>query len=194
MFEKLLFATSNPHKLKEVRQIFRNIFIIEGLDSIGFTEEIPETKDTIEENALQKVEYITSRTSLPVFAEDTGLIIKSLNGAPGVHSARYAGPGKSDQENVSKLLADLEGISDRRAYFLTVVAFHDHQGSPRIFKGRIDGTIGHHPKGDHGFGYDPVFIPDGYQETFAELDASIKNKISHRRKAFDRFYNFLKNP
>lgn len=194
MLEKLLFATSNVHKLKEVRQIFKEIYIIEDLDSIGFTQEIPETKDTIEGNALQKVEFITQYTHLPVFAEDTGLIVDALGGAPGVHSARYAGPGKSDHENVKKLLSDLKDISNRKAHFLTVVAFHDHKNKPRIFRGRIDGTIIDHPRGSKGFGYDPIFIPEGYNETFAELDSRTKNEISHRRKAFDLFFQYFQNP
>lgn len=191
MAEKLLFATSNLHKLREVREIFKDQYLIVGLDSIGFDQEIPETQGTIEGNAAQKAQFLAAHTQLPIFAEDTGLLVDALDGAPGVHSARYAGPGKSDKENVIKLLKNMEGKSDRRAHFLTVVAFYDHQNEPLLFQGKIEGTITHQPRGNQGFGYDPIFVPEGYEETFAELEAAVKNQISHRKRAFDSFFAYF---
>jgi len=191
MAEKLLFATSNPHKLREVREIFKDQYQIVGLDSIGFDQEIPETQGTIEGNAAQKARYLAGHTRLPVFAEDTGLLVDALDGAPGVHSARYAGFGSSDKENVEKLLEDMEGLNDRNAHFLTVVAYYDHQNEPVLFHGKIEGKIIDQPRGTQGFGYDPVFMPEGYEKTFAELDASIKNRISHRKRAFDSFFAYF---
>ena len=193
MPERLLFATSNTHKLEEVRNILGARYIVEGLDSIAFSGEIPETSPTIEGNAVEKVEFIARFTAQPVFAEDTGLIVPALDGAPGVYSARYAGDHKSDKDNMAKLLRELQDKSkDRRAYFQTVLAFRDAGGKVTTFNGEVHGKIAHSPHGDKGFGYDPVFIPDGWEETFAQLGDDIKNTISHRRKALDQFVAFLK--
>src|SRR5690606_3620860 len=193
MNNQLLFATSNPHKLQEVRSILDSSFIIDGLDSLEFEGEIPETQDTIEGNAIQKVNFISQYTTVAVFAEDTGLIVPQLGGAPGVYSARYAGEQKSDQDNMAKLLAALDNQSyDRKAYFRTVIAYRDPEGGISTFTGEAHGRISTTSKGDKGFGYDPVFIPDGYDLTFAELGEDIKNRISHRGKALARFIDFLK--
>ncbi len=193
MPERLLFATSNAHKLEEVRNIIGARYIVEGLDSIAFSGEIPETSPTIEGNAVEKVEFVAQFTAQPVFAEDTGLIVPALDGAPGVYSARYAGDHKSDKDNIAKLLRELQEKSrDRRAYFQTVLAFRDVGGKVITFTGEVHGKIAPSPRGDMGFGYDPVFIPDGWEETFAQLGDDIKNTISHRRKALDLFVAFLK--
>lgn len=193
MPKHMLFATSNPHKLEEVRAILNRDYAINGLDSLKFEDEIPETGDTIAANAIQKVEYIATYTTDAIFAEDTGLIVPALNGAPGVYSARYAGEHKSDEDNISKLLRELESQgTDRRAYFQTVLAFRDPEGRILTFTGEVHGQIAHSPRGTKGFGYDPVFIPDGYELTFAELGDDVKNRISHRRQAIDQFTSFLK--
>ena len=189
----IIFATSNPHKLEEARAILDQDYIVEGLDSMGFTGEIPETGDTIAANAILKVEYISDYTTHAVFAEDTGLIVPALDGAPGVYSARYAGEHKSDADNIAKLLRELEPKGDdRRAYFQTVLAYRDPKGQILTFSGEAHGQIAQSPRGTKGFGYDPVFIPDGYELTFAELGDQLKNRISHRRKAIDQFTNYLK--
>lgn len=193
MTKHMIFATSNPHKLVEVRSILGEEYAIEGMESLEFEGEIPETGDTIAANAIQKVEFIADYTTDASFAEDTGLIVPALNGAPGVYSARYAGEQKSDKDNISKLLRELESsAADRRAYFQTVLAFRDPDGHILTFTGEVHGRIARAPRGTKGFGYDPVFIPDGYQLTFAELGDDVKNQISHRRKAIDQFTNFLK--
>ena len=193
MTEHLLFATSNPNKLKEVRKILREAYVVEGLDSLNFEGEIPETQNTIEDNAIQKVEFISAYTDRPVFAEDTGLVVPELNGAPGVHSARYAGEQRSAQDNMDKLLIALSNSKDRSAYFKTVLAYRDKSGTVHSFTGKIHGIIVEKPKGSQGFGYDPIFQPNGYNSTFAELDEDIKNTISHRRRAMDKFIHYLMN-
>src|SRR5690625_2394868 len=167
MAEKLLFATSNPHKLREVREIFKDQYQIVGLDSIGFDQEIPETQGTIEGNAAQKARYLAGHTRLPVFAEDTGLLVDALDGAPGVHSARYAGFGSSDKENVEKLLEDMEGLNDRNAHFLTVVAYYDHQNEPVLFHVKIEGKIIYQPRGTQGCGYESDFMLEEYEKSFS---------------------------
>lgn len=193
MTEHLLFATSNPNKLKEVRKILREAYVVEGLDSLNFEGEIPETQNTIEGNAIQKVEFISAYTDRPVFAEDTGLVVPELNGAPGVHSARYAGEQRSAQDNMDKLLIALSNSKDRSAYFKTVLAYRDKSCTVHSFTGKIHGIIVEKPKGSQGFGYDPIFQPNGYSSTFAELDEDIKNTISHRRRAMDKFIHYLMN-
>jgi len=191
MINHLLFATSNPHKIKEVRKILNGMFSIDGLDSVDFQGEIPETQDTIERNAIQKVEFISQYTEKPVFAEDTGLVVEALGGAPGVHSARYAGEEKSATNNMEKLLRELSDHNDRKAHFKTVIAFRDEHGNIHTFTGKVSGSITLKPRGDKGFGYDPVFQPEGYLETFGEMGDEIKNTISHRRHALEKFIAFL---
>jgi XTP/dITP diphosphohydrolase len=186
----LLFASTNINKLKEVQQITGEDYNIKGLREINFLGEIPETQDTIEGNALQKAQFLYERIKTNCFADDTGLEVEALNGAPGVHSARYAGESKDDTANVNKLLKELKGKTNRKARFKTVIAliFKDKEYT---FEGIINGHIAEAPKGDSGFGYDPVFIPDNYDKSFAELDSEEKNRISHRALAVQKLADFL---
>lgn len=188
----LIFASSNIGKLSEVAAVLEPLGIkIKGLDNLGFTGEIPETADTLKGNALIKAEFVFNKFGLNCFADDSGLEVEALNGAPGVFSARYAGGQKSDTANISKLLAVLEGEKNRKACFKTVIALII-EGKTHVFEGVIDGTIGQATSGINGFGYDPVFIPKGHRKTFAEMTKEEKNKISHRALAVKQMFNFLK--
>jgi XTP/dITP diphosphohydrolase len=188
--KKLLFATNNKHKLDEIRQITAGKFEILSLNDVNFMEEIPETSPTIEENAIQKARFIHDRFLLDCFADDSGLEVDALHGAPGVYSARYAGEQCSYQDNNTKLLGALQNQSNRKARFRTVIALIiDHQLF--TFEGVVEGKIESRPKGVEGFGYDPLFIPDGYDQTFAEMGAGLKNTISHRGKATSKLVAFL---
>lgn len=189
---KFIFATSNPHKLKEIREIIPAGIQIIGLDEIGFRGELPETQDTIEGNAVQKVNALHSVEQVDCFAEDTGLEIDALDGAPGVHSARYAGDERDSRKNMEKVLRELEDINHRGARFRTVIALI-LDGSLHTFEGIIEGTILEAPSGSGGFGYDPVFRPDGYEESFGELPAEVKNRISHRARATGKLIRFLQS-
>ncbi len=189
---KLVFATNNEHKLKEVRAILGNKFEIVGLKEIGCTDEIPETQDTIEGNAAQKAHYVYDKYKLNCFADDTGLFVDALNGEPGVYSARYAGENCSFEDNLQKLLLELKGKKNRNAYFKTVIALII-DGTEYFFEGIINGSITEHKSGVAGFGYDPVFLPAGKTETFAELPPEEKNKISHRGIATKKLNEFLQN-
>lgn len=190
---KLVFATNNKHKLDEVRKITaqHNIEVV-SLADIHCHDEIPETADTLEGNALQKAQYIQDEFGLDCFADDTGLEVEALDNAPGVYSARYAGPGHDSEANMQKLLQEMEGKTNRKARFRTVIALiiGDKQ---YCFSGIVNGTITTEKKGENGFGYDPIFIPEGYEQTFAELGDSVKNKISHRAKAVEQLDHFLAN-
>ncbi len=190
---KLVFATNNKHKLDEVRKITaqHNIEVV-SLADIHCHDEIPETADTLEGNALQKAQYIQDKFGLDCFADDTGLEVEALDNAPGVYSARYAGPGHDSEANMQKLLQEMEGKTNRKARFRTVIALiiGDKQ---YCFSGIVNGTITREKKGENGFGYDPIFIPEGYEQTFAELGDSVKNKISHRAKAVEQLDHFLAN-
>lgn len=190
---KLVFATNNKHKLDEVRKITaqHNIEVV-SLADIHCHDEIPETADTLEGNALQKAQYIQDKFGLDCFADDTGLEVEALDNAPGVYSARYAGPGHDSEANMQKLLQEMEGKTNRKARFRTVIALiiGDKQ---YCFSGIVNGTITTEKKGENGFGYDPIFIPEGYEQTFAELGDSVKNKISHRAKAVEQLDHFLAN-
>lgn len=192
MKPSLLFATGNPNKLTEVRYKLGDQFEILSLDSIDFTGDIPETQATIEGNAIQKAQYIYDRYQIPCFAEDTGLEIDSLGGKPGVYSARYAGPQKSAEDNMALVLQQMKGHENRSARFKTVIAYIDH-GQIHTFEGILPGRIAHQKIGDQGFGYDPIFIPHQYNQTFGELSAEIKSKISHRAIAVERFIQFILN-
>ena len=162
-----------------------------SLDEISFNDEIEETADTIEGNALLKAKTIFEKTGINCFADDSGLLIDALNGAPGVYSARYAGEQKNDQDNMQKLLHELNGKPNRNAHFKTVMALIiDEQ--EYLFEGKIEGKIITEKLGTNGFGYDPIFVPDGYNETFAQLDSETKNKISHRARALQKMLEFLK--
>jgi XTP/dITP diphosphohydrolase len=188
----LIFATSNDHKVREIASLLPEGITIRSLRDIGFTQELPETQDTIEGNSLQKAEYLASRINADCFAEDTGLEIAALSGRPGVYSARYAGPGTTSADNISKVLAEMEGISDRSARFKTVITYYSG-GQSVQFTGICEGTILTAPTGQDGFGYDPIFMPEGCNLSFAQMRLSEKNIFSHRRKALDLFLEYLKN-
>lgn len=179
---KLVFATNNAHKLQEVRQILGDSIHLTTLAECGITEDIPETSATIEGNALQKARYVWSKTHLDCFADDTGLEVDALDGAPGVHSARYATDGHDFDANVRLLLHNLSGITNRSARFRTVIALII-DGNEYTFEGIVNGRIIDDCKGVGGFGYDPVFIPEGHTETFSQMSADAKNAISHRGRA-----------
>lgn len=190
--KKIVFATNNRHKLDEVEAILGHKFELISLKEVGCQEDIPETGETLEENALQKARYVYSHFHTDCFADDTGLEVEALNGAPGVYSARYAGGNGHDSEaNMRKLLQELEGVENRKARFRTVFALIVN-GKEHLFEGIVNGTIIKVRRGTSGFGYDPVFVPNGYDKTFAELGDDIKNRISHRAVASDKLCKFLK--
>lgn len=190
MSRKLVFATHNAHKVDEVRAILPASVELVGLAALGCHDEIPETGDTLRDNALQKVQYIHDRFGVDCFADDTGLEVEALDGAPGVYSARYAGEPADFAKNRAKLLAALAGISNRRAQFRTVVSLILNDKT-YFFEGIVKGRIIAEERGVGGFGYDSVFVPDGYDKTFAELPAAVKNSISHRARAMEQLNNFL---
>lgn len=189
MNTKLVFATSNTHKLTELRSILSDFEIL-GLKDIEIHEDIPETGDTLEQNALIKAQYLYDRINEISLSEDTGLEVTALNGAPGVHTARYAGEDRDPHENMDKLLSELATKEDRSARFRTVIAWVDGRET-LYFEGVVMGTIAITKSGNEGFGYDPVFIPEGYDSTFADLDSSIKNSISHRARAVAKLVAYL---
>ena len=188
---KICFATNNVNKLNEITQILGDQFELVSLEQIGCTEELEETQNTLEGNSFQKAEYVFKKYGIPVFADDTGLEIKALNGEPGVYSARYAGPERDSKSNMSKVLKGLQNASDRSAQFRTVITYIEN-GKPLQFEGVVEGEISSQEIGDQGFGYDPIFVPSGYEKTFGELSVDIKNTISHRKKAFQKLIDFLK--
>ncbi len=188
--KELVFATNNAHKLHEVSTLLGEKFQILSLKEIGCTEDIPETADTLEGNALLKARYVYEKYGKNCFSDDTGLEIEALGGAPGVHSARYAGEGKNAEDNMLKLLAELKDEKNRKARFRTVVALI-LDGKEYLFEGEVRGEIIKEKKGTEGFGYDPIFVPEGYSKTFAELPLSEKNTISHRAKAVGKLINYL---
>lgn len=189
--KKLVFSTNNEHKLEEVKSILEPFYQILSLKDINDYTDIPETGTTLEENAIIKAQYLWNTYHLDCFADDTGLEVATLNNAPGVYSARYAGEQKSSANNVVKLLKEMEGKEDRRARFRTVIALII-DGKQYLFEGKVEGNIINEPKGTSGFGYDPVFKPTGYDKTFAELSLADKNKISHRARAVQELALFLK--
>ena len=187
--KKLIFATNNKGKLKEMQLLLPNIEII-SLKDINWTEEIDEPFDTFHENALIKAVTIFKATQMPVLSDDSGLCIHALNGAPGVHSAYYGGHPRTDQKNINKVLEELDGATQREAYFKAVLCLI-WDGQVHYFEGNVDGRIANSPMGVDGFGYDPIFVPVGYQESFAQLPMDIKNKLSHRAKAVQQLLAFL---
>ena len=187
---ELLFASNNSHKVTEINNILGNSFVLKGLKDAGITEDIPETAPTLEGNALQKARYVHEKTGRDVFADDTGLEVESLNGMPGVNSARFAGENKDSDANIDKLLLMLKGKENRKARFRTVIALIIG-GEEHLFEGIVEGTIVSDRRGREGFGYDPVFVPEGRDITFAEMPLTEKNKISHRARAFEKLRAFL---
>ena len=189
--KKLVFASNNAHKLEEVRALFSGRLEVVSLADIGCHEEIPETADTLEGNALIKARHVWERYGLYCFADDTGLEVEALDGAPGVYSARFAGEHATFEENVALLLERLKGVpAPRRACFRTVIALIDEYGM-HFFEGAVNGEITLERSGDHGFGYDPIFRPEGCPKTFAELSSEEKNAMSHRGRAVQRLARYL---
>ena len=189
---ELIFATHNIHKAEEIRAVLDDRFRIITLDEAGLTEEIPEPFDTLRENATAKSRYVFERTGKDCFSEDTGLEVDALNGAPGVRSARYAGEGVSFEDNMDKLLRELQGISRREARFRTVISLVNG-GREYFFEGTCEGRIGLERKGSKGFGYDPVFYPENSERSFAEMELREKSAISHRGRAVEKLVTFLNN-
>jgi len=221
----LIFATSNAHKVKEIASVLPAVITVQSLKDIGFTEELPETRDTIEGNSLQKAEYLAEKLGVTCFAEDTGLEIEALHGRPGVYSARYAGPEAKFADNVAKVLGEMQGQTNRRARFKTVITYYipkSGSSTPKSpkgdlntgvkasiqggsegtdtyysgdeyvqFTGLCDGSILTEARGAEGFGYDPIFVPDGCNLSFAEMRLEDKNQYSHRKKAVDQFLGYL---
>jgi len=198
---KIVFATNNQHKLQEIRHILGDSIEVLSLRDIGCDADIPETGTTLEENARQKAEYIWQHYHCDVFADDTGLEVDALNGAPGVYSARYAGEGHDSEANMARLLRELGDNNNRRARFRTVIALIQKKDvcpcgctsikQEHLFEGIVEGEITHEKSGVGGFGYDPIFRPEGYEKTFAELGEEIKNQISHRARATQKLADYL---
>ena len=197
---KIVFATNNAHKLSEIRQILGNDIEILSLADIGCHDDIPETADTLEGNALQKAQYVYDHYHLSCFADDTGLEVDALGGEPGIYSARYAGDGHDSEANMQKLLQKLGENNNRKARFRTVIALIEKEEDEKVtepsektsfFEGIVEGQIIREKRGQEGFGYDPIFQPDGYDETFAQLGLEIKNRISHRARAVEKLAKYL---
>jgi XTP/dITP diphosphohydrolase len=189
MERKLIFATANNHKLEEIRRILPTFEVL-GLKDIGIDIDIEETGETLEENALIKAQYLYDQVGAIALSEDTGLEVSTLNGLPGVHTARYAGDSRDPIKNMERLLNELSKKADRSAQFRTVIAYIDDLGI-QYFEGIVKGRIAEKISGDGGFGYDPVFIPDGYELTFAELSKEVKSTISHRARAVNKLVEYL---
>jgi XTP/dITP diphosphohydrolase len=190
---QICFASRNQNKVNELRNLLGEKFELKSLTDIGLTEEIQETGSTLEENALLKARYVAQRYKIPCFADDTGLEVEALNGAPGVYSARYAGEVCSSEANIDRLLAELDTKDNRRAQFRTIIALIIDENE-HLFEGSVAGEITKKREGTGGFGYDPVFHPTGFDCTFAEMSLSEKNAISHRGQAVKKLVDFLTNP
>lgn len=188
---ELIFATHNNNKVKEVTKMLPSYLSMKSLTDINFFDEIEETGTTFEKNAQLKAKTIFDKTGKNIFADDSGLVIEALDGTPGVYSARYAGTGK-DEDNIAKALKELEGKTNRKAYFISIFCLI-LDGKEYFFEGRVNGTIATEIMGDNGFGYDPIFIPDGFSKSFAQMTAEEKNAISHRGKAVEKLNDFLIN-
>ncbi len=187
---ELVFATHNPNKIREIRQVLPPHVTLLTLEDIGCREEIQETADSLEGNALLKASFVLKNYGYPCFADDTGLEVDALDGAPGVFSARYAGTPKNEAKNTEKLLREMQDKTNRKAQFTTVIALCDGKES-YLFRGEVEGEITESPKGEKGFGYDPVFRPKGFEKTFAELTLQEKNRISHRARAVTQLLRHL---
>lgn len=190
--KKIIFATNNNHKAKEVQQMMGDTTSIMTLKEEGIDIEVEEDGVTLEENAFKKAHEIYEICKTPVLADDTGLEVEALNGAPGVNSARYSGEPANDRNNLHKLMTKMADETNKTARFRTVICYIEN-GKPHYFEGIVNGQIIKKPRGLRGFGYDPIFIPDGYNQTFAEMDLNLKNTISHRGKAFNQFIDFIKS-
>ena len=188
---ELVFATNNAHKLEEVQQMVGDKFILKSLNDIGCTDDIPETGVTFEENAKQKTDYLVSKYNVNCFGDDSGLEINALDGEPGVYSARYSG-SRDMEKNIDLVLEKLQGKADRSARFKTIISLFVN-GEQHFFEGTVEGHIINERTGTEGFGYDPIFIPNGYEKTFAEMSLEEKNKISHRSQAVAKLVDFLNN-
>ena len=187
---QLVFATNNEHKLRELGEILKGEFKLLSLNDISCYDEIPETGNTLEANASQKSYYVWDRYQIDCFSDDTGLEIEALNKEPGVHSARYAGEGRNSNDNVEKVLIKMKGVDNRKACFRCVISLIIRSKEYK-FEGRVDGEILHERRGAAGFGYDPIFQPEGYQQSFAEMGATLKNSMSHRGRAVQKLVHFL---
>lgn len=189
--DKLIFATNNEHKLNEVKQMLKELYIVLGLKEAGIFEDIPENESTLEGNARTKAQYVHNKLNVNVFADDTGLEIQALNGEPGVISARYAGPGKDSIDNMNKVLIKMNGVSDRSAQFRTSICLILNN-KEYFFEGVVTGNILENPLGKAGFGYDPIFQPENHTISFAQMGMDEKNLISHRGRAIQKLVQFLK--
>jgi len=187
---ELLVATHNVHKKEEIQQILGGQFTVKSLADYDLHDEIVEDGDSFNANALIKAKYCFEKTGIPSLGDDSGLVVESLDGRPGIFSARYAGD-HDFAKNIEKVLNEMEGVENRKAYFITVLCYYDENGA-QYFDGRAHGNLLTENKGHKGFGYDPIFVPQGYENTFAEMNPEDKNKISHRKQALDLFLNFLK--
>ncbi len=190
MSKEILFASGNSHKISEIASKLGDGYSVKGLKDVGITEDIPETADTLEGNASIKSHYLFEKLGCDCFSDDTGLEVEALNGEPGVRSARYAGEDKSSEDNIELLLNKLIGVENRGARFRTVISLII-DGKETIFEGVVNGVIIEDRRGGDGFGYDPIFVPDGYTKTFAEMTLEEKNSISHRAKATEKLINYL---
>jgi XTP/dITP diphosphohydrolase len=188
---QICFATNNKHKLEEVKHLLGNKFQIVSLQEIGCLDELLETQDTLEGNSLQKADFVFNKYHVSCFADDTGLEVEALHGAPGVYSARYAGEQKNSDDNINLLLKNLQGEKNRKAQFRTVITLKGFSNNDHFFEGVVKGKITDERKGAAGFGYDSVFIPDGFTITFAEMSMDEKNKLSHRGLAVEKLVKFL---
>ncbi len=187
---ELLVATHNEHKKEEIQQILGSGCVVKSLTDYNIHEEIVEDGDSFHANALIKARYCFEKTGIPSLGDDSGLVVESLDGRPGIFSARYAGD-HDFAKNIEKVLEEMQGVENRKAYFVTVLCYYDENGA-QYFEGRVHGNLLTENKGFQGFGYDPIFVPEGYERTFAEMDPADKNKISHRKQALDLFMDFLK--
>ena len=193
MNNTLLFGSTNPHKLEEIRSILPAGYSVISLQEIGWTKDIEEPFQTFEENAAEKTKVIFEKTGMPCFAEDSGLVVDALDGRPGVYSARYAGAHRDMEDNIQKVLVEMQHVQNRQAHFISVIAYRPATTSLFLFTGKVFGTLSYKKEGERGFGYDPIFIPAGFHQTFGILDPSIKHLISHRSKSFALFMDFLQH-
>jgi XTP/dITP diphosphohydrolase len=187
---EIIFASSNQNKAKEIQAALPKGFNVKTLLDLSFLDEIPETAETFAGNALLKAQFVAEKWNLPCFSDDSGLEIEAINNEPGVYSARYAGPQRNDDENMNLVLEKLQNVTNRKACFKTVIALII-DGKTLLFEGKVDGIIRHEKTGNHGFGYDPIFEPEGLGKTFAEMDIEEKSKYSHRKRAVDQMVKYL---